>query len=570
MRHWKHALLPTLLLVIVVLIPQLYLCFQRGANWHGGFAYSDSDEFGYSAYLQAVIDGQGRHADPYTGTASNNETLYSIQFVPPYALSVFGYVGLSASTIFVLLVPLVALVSGVLIFGVIYDVTGNPKLAAAGILAVLFLSALTAVPIPGLAASAKRGFGHFPFLRRYLPAFPFMLFFGMTLSLWRGLTRSLWWAVIAGVCFCLLVFSYFFLWTAALAWSACLLILWFIFQPDRRRTIEVSGILIIFTASVVPWVWLVSKRAHSFDSDQILQHTRALDLFQTAEVLGALIVAWLLKSNNWKDRSVIFIASLALTPFLLFNQQAITGRSLQSFHYAQFVTNYWIVLATLIALAMWRTMPRRVPSLLLYGSLAIGLMLSIKAAGSSYAVSERIDQAQGLRERLDPGTVFSPNIAIMYALPGRNQPLWAQHAYTFANLSLSEQRQRFFHFLYYQKLSLDQVKLALEIDFTSRVEVFGSARANELLTVDHRPITDSEIGQAVQEYAVFCKSFTPSVPLAYAVVAAGDDLSNLDLWYERDAGQKFEDLTIYRLRLRNLDQPPRTSLLDRPNTCSRE
>ncbi|MEP6921895.1 MAG: hypothetical protein ABI967_12280 [bacterium] len=561
MNNWKQAVLPCLLLAIVALIPQFYLCFERGAKWHGGFAYFDADEFGYAAYLQAVIDGKGRHADPYTGKQSKSETLYSIQFFPPYALSLLGWLGLTASSIFLLLVPLVAIISGLLIFALIHEVTGNSKIAAAGVLGVLILAALAAIPIPGLAPSAKRGFGQFPFLRRYLPAFPFMLLLAFTLSLWRGLTKSLWWAVGSGIFFALLVYSYFYLWTAALAWSALFLFLWILFQPDRRRTIKVSGVLAAFAVSVVPWIWLVSNRSKSFDGDQVLRHTRALDLFQTAEVAGAVIVICIAWLRGWKDRRLIFIASLALTPFILFNQQVITGRSLQSFHYAQFVTNYWIIMAIFIALGMWRTMPKRIPNLLLVGSLVIGLMLSVQAANSSYAVSARVDQAQGLKKRLDPGVVFSPNIALMYALPGQNQPLWAQHSYTFANLTLLEQRQRFFQFLYYQKLPVDQLKLALEKDSTSRVEVFGSARANELLSQDHKPITDAEINEAVNEYVEFSKSFTPMVTLSYAVVAPGDDLTNLDLWYERDSGESFEDLTIYRLKLRKPEGFPSSTLV---------
>ena len=70
-----------------------------------------------------------------------------------------------------------------------------------------------------------------------------------------------------------------------------------------------------------------------------------------------------------------------------------------------------------------------------------------------------------------------------------------------------------------------------------------------------RPITEEEIVNAVKEYGLFVRSFDSRLAvnpiLSYAVVSPNDDLSNLDRWYERSAGEKNGEFIIYALKLRN-------------------
>jgi predicted branched-subunit amino acid permease len=59
--------------------------------------------------------------------------------------------------------------------------------------------------------------------RRYEPAAPFSLFFLFCTFVWKSLNddrrRSLAWAAAASLALVILIFSYFFLWTAAFAGS---------------------------------------------------------------------------------------------------------------------------------------------------------------------------------------------------------------------------------------------------------------------------------------------------------------------------------------------------------------
>ena len=62
----------------------------------------------------------------------------------------------------------------------------------------------------------------------------------------------------------------------------------------------------------------------------------------------ALLEAGATKVIGLRDRSTLFAFSLALVPPIVFNQQIITGRSLQPIHYQVFIGNY-VALAALMA-----------------------------------------------------------------------------------------------------------------------------------------------------------------------------------------------------------------------------
>ena len=67
LKQLKPGLLAVIVLTILTAIPQSYLIYKRGTNWNGGYANIDMDEYGYSAYLNALIEGRPRRNDPFTG-----------------------------------------------------------------------------------------------------------------------------------------------------------------------------------------------------------------------------------------------------------------------------------------------------------------------------------------------------------------------------------------------------------------------------------------------------------------------------------------------------------------------
>ena len=569
-RCWKTALLLTVFAFITSL-PQLYLCYARGSEWNGSCAYLDTDELAYAAYTNALIDGRPRRNDPYTGIDNSQyESLYSIQFLPAYVVALPArLLHVSASTAFIVLLPSTTIAAALVILWFLFELTLNIKLATAGAVGVLCLGTVAALnPLQALLG-AQSGYDLLPFLRRIVPAIPFPILIASCLFTWRALTRNPAWAVLAGLSFAILVYSYFFLWTAALAWFCTIILLWFIARgEDRKRVSQVAGIItVISMIALAPYAWLLMHRPPTLDRAQLLEITHAPDLFRAPEIYGFLILCGLgyyakQKLRAFRDPKILFASSFALATFLVFNQQIITGHSLQSFHYEEFVTNYWIVLAFFLALDLTR---HKVSSpILIYltvGALTLAAVLGIRGTLRIKGLNIHVDEARAValkfREENREGVVFASDLVLTHSFPatGRNPVLWAQHLYTFSNLDLIEQRTRFYQYLYYSGFDDKQLSKALHSDYSARWEVFGAERAGvTMLTISRGVVTEEEINNAAQEYAGFAAKFDRAVAsnpiLSYAVVSPDDNLSNLDRWYERGPAARTGGFVIYQLKLR--------------------
>ena len=107
-ENWKWALCAAVLLTLLSSVPQFLMWGTRGSQWNGTYAELHGDEWVYSGYVQALIDGRPRRNDPYTGRDDrpNNiqpESLFSIQFLPAYLIAIPARVlGISSSTAFII------------------------------------------------------------------------------------------------------------------------------------------------------------------------------------------------------------------------------------------------------------------------------------------------------------------------------------------------------------------------------------------------------------------------------------------------------------------------------------
>ena len=377
----RARLLPlaaALLFGLVALVPQLQLWHERGRDWQGHAASVHPDEAAYRAYVNAIASGRTRRNDPFTGrdaelTAANVETMFSIQCLPAYALALPGRLfGVSTDAVFIALTFLAAFLAVLaverLIAAGVADAPNVGWLSTAGALFVLSFAALArAQKLVFWLTGRQTFFIPLLFLRRYLPAAAFPVLFVFCLLVWRALARrdrrgALLYAAGAGACFAALVYSYFYLWTAALAWLAILaaLRLPLARRDDRRRAAEVFAVTgALALAALAPYALLLARRPASMDADQLLEHTRAPDLLRPPELIGFLCVALLAFAARrrlvaLRDARLILAASFALTPAAVFNQQVATGLSLQPIHYELFVANYFALVAlVLTAAVLW-------------------------------------------------------------------------------------------------------------------------------------------------------------------------------------------------------------------------
>jgi hypothetical protein len=134
--------------------------------------------------------------------------------------------------------------------------------------------------------------------------------------------------------------------------------------------------------------------------------------------------------------------------------------------------------------------------------------------------------------------------------------LWARHQHIFAGVTLEENRERLFQLFYYVGADEHWMRQMLSDNIVIQIALFGWGRLSDRLTVNAQPITPTEVEAEVERYRTYIQTFTREraahPTLAYVVTHADGeaDLTNLDRWYERDAGELVGKFKLYRVKLR--------------------
>ena len=600
--RFKWCALATAAISFLALMPQIHFWAVRGSQWHGAYATLQGDEFLYSAYINALIDGRPRRNDPFTGRDSIPasplpESTFSIQFIPAFAIAWLAKVcGVSASGAFIVLIALAGLLTSLSLYWLLAAITGDSKTAAVGLMFVLCLGALAGGHgILGLLMKPGVVLMGLPFLRRYQPAAAFPLFFVFCALLWQALnngsTRRAWlFSTIAGLNLAVLVFSYLYLWTAAAAWLACVALLWLYLRPKQERQRALGLFVIpaaIVTVALIAYAYLVSHRAGSLDEAQTMIFTHRPDPFRVPEIIGAVILLALIVSVRRgrvkpSDPRVIFAASFALLPLVLLNQQIVTGRSMQPYHFENFVANYavlvgFVIVATLlypairsrslVAIAvlcfLWGGLEVSLPVLANHGpNVAVDQMVPV--LGRLKELSKQDGTLSSLRDTGRSSTlVFSPERDVMGLLPTWTSQgtLLGMGGLDFGSASQNERKEMLYMYLYYSAIDGAGLREVLNegagdalMSHYARIAIFGHERVVPMLSFHFEPITPEEVEEEVRGYQAFMDSVSREKvllhPLAYVVTRGESDLSHVDLWYERNAGETFGDYNLYRVTLR--------------------
>jgi hypothetical protein len=287
------------------------------------------------------------------------------------------------------------------------------------------------------------------------------------------------------------------------------------------------------------------------------------------------------KKIELSDSRLIFTASLALLPFAVFNQQIITGWTMQPYHYESFILNYAVLVGVVIAIALLRkpVSQRLLISIavlsVVWGAVEVGLparMTFVPLAVTNdrmVPVLKRLDalsKVDGTFTGRSPSPlVFSPYIAVNSWLP-----TWTSQGtlldiggLDLGHVSPAERKEFLYMHLYYS--NVDGAALRKPFDGTSRdvglkyarAAIFGHERIIPGMSQHFEPIKPEEVEDAIHDYQTYVDSFSVEQarkrPLAYAVVLADDkfDFTNLDRWYERDTGERVGDYVLYKLKLRD-------------------
>ncbi|MBV9241539.1 MAG: hypothetical protein JO314_05985 [Acidobacteria bacterium] len=614
--RWRYGIIAGLFLAIFSLYPQGKLIYNRGwSAWNGHYAYNDIDEVAYASYVKALIDGRPRKNDPYTGRDDTPETpqaesLFSIQFAGPYTIVIPARIfGIPATWAMTISGAIAAFLTALAIFWLIGMITGDSLYAMADALIVLCLGALFAGEgaIGEILSSDGFSYPYFPGFRRYIPAMAFPAFFLLVGLVWKILAQSpksevqrpqgsqgsslvthpsslTIGLVILAFAYC--VFTYFYVWTTAVAWLGCLTLLFLIFRPDGvLRDLKWLGILAVgCVAALIPYSYLLSHRSESIDQVQMLVLTHRSDLTRTPELIGfvtifVVVAAVALGVLKLKDRGTLFALSLAITPALLFNQQVITGRELQPIHYQVFIGNYVAGLAMVVTFALlWRAM--QAPQSLPWRIVIAGFAVAAAAWGfveCHYTVRVLDDVNIARDEALPVGRRLAelangdpdPHKSSVLYLPIAEaddfptlapQPvLWARHQHIFSDVTWQENKERYYQQLYYYGITPDDLAERIKSgdDIVSLIALFGWGRHSDRLNSDYKPLLNREVDEEAALYAQYLATFdahaSNATRLSYVVAPADytdNYFENLDKWYERYDQENYGKYVLYKLRLK--------------------
>lgn len=585
--RWSVPIVIASILVLLSLYPQLQMIYTRGPVYHGAAFVNDNDESVYIAYLQALIDGRPRTNNLYSGgEVRSEETFLSIQAFPAYTVALPArLLGVDANTIFPFLSILFSAASALSLYWLLFKITEDRAFSAIAAFAVLILGASAAgygavKYFSSLGASSAA----LPFLRRYTPglAFPFLFLFAGSVFIASkeengSNMRN---CLLAAASFLALLYSYFFLWTAALAWALLVFFFSLISFKTGYRTpwkfwFSVIGSFLVFG---IPYFWLLSQRVSSTDSSQLLESTRSIVLSRPPIWIGAAVIVVLLTLQltgkvDFERRLAVMIASFAFAPFALFNQHVITGYSLQPFHYNLYAAPYFSLIA--VAILAWVCFNRFLANprpLVFAGMISLATVwgvvethLAMKYRFNANIVRDAtIPVGRQLRELAgDDLRTASREVTFNSDLfQADHQPsispqgvLWSEHLRWAAAISDLEARKRYFAHMYYMNRDEESLRESLQrCPFSFECRAIFGARVMPTLTIHPHFPNVSEIEPIITEFAEFVRSTDtagPAEPLPSYAVIRGDvesfDFRNIDKWFERRLRESLGNYTIYEL-----------------------
>ncbi len=565
------------------------------------------------------------------------ESLFSIQFAAPYAIAIPARVlGIGTPWAMTISGAVAGFLAALAVFWLLGRFTGDNWYAMVAGLGVFAFGTLAAGEGAISEILFEHGFSYpyFPGFRRYIPAMGFPAFFGFVALIWKLLNNNrekreihesgkpsenehaessavppayaggtdlesqpptahrlpsahrllpTAYCLLAMACFAFCVFTYFYIWTTAAAFLGCVFLVWLVERPVgwQRDLKTLAAVGAGCFAVLIPYAYLLSQRGETIDHVQLLVNTRMPDFFRFPEyvsfvVLIILIVGLATKLIDLKDRLVLFTLALSLVAFVIFNQQIITGHSLQPIHYQVFIGNYVSVLALFAAVgALWKSrlgQGMTGPRIACAGIFLVAVFWGFVECHYTVRV---LDEANIERDKALPVARRLESLAANHSAPHRmtvfsvdglfadDMPtvapqniLWARHQHVFAGLSWGESKERYYQQLYYTGADERTLDWLLKNDFVSQIALFGWGRHTDRLSVDSKPLTYGEIAAEVQNFKRYIENFSrenASNPLISYVVIRDDDranLENLEKWYVLDAGEAVGEHTIYSVRLR--------------------
>ena len=344
-KNHKWALSFAFLVAIIVAFPQFYFPFDNTDAYQGIYIANADDESLYLGRVQEVRDGYSSLSSPVFKEGKDDPYLQ-----PPLGENLVAYLGkiffLNLNNTILLARFLFPFLGFLAIYGFAFLISKDKLTALTAAIAVCLAESL--LSRGALFTLLRGGVPTTTFLDFYRPVQPqtgLLFFFSFLLFFWLffdALTRlsikKQWiWGVVSALILGFSFYVYPYTWSFLYAFLGvlCLILLFQKNWPDVKKIIfmALGGIFIampyflnFYKATLYPQFWEIGYRLRLIETHQLIFGILVPSMF---------IIFLLFFPRKWR-KQYIFSLALFIAPFIVLNQQIITGKDFSSGHYHWF------------------------------------------------------------------------------------------------------------------------------------------------------------------------------------------------------------------------------------------
>lgn len=338
LKDHKWAILLAFIAAVIIASPQVYLRYDLGDSYQGiEIMGASDDEQNWLPRVREVQDGYPTFSCVFF--KDGKDWPYLLQ---PLGTIMFASSGSLLSLDFNNTILLSRFFFSFIVFLIIYAFVfflSKNKLTALSI-TTFFVLAKALFNRTLIAHLLSWGSPSLKFLNLTRPVNPLMtyfFFFGFLLFFWLFLKRKQWrWGILSALFLGLSFYDYFFTWTFLYSFLGVLVII-FLLQKNWQKIKMILAVSIGAAFMAIPYFINVYQVTTTPYYQESVQKAALLDVREP--FLGFLVpilfvIFLLFFPKKWKDR-FFFGLALVIAPFIVLNQQLITGKVLSYVHY------YW-------------------------------------------------------------------------------------------------------------------------------------------------------------------------------------------------------------------------------------
>lgn len=330
-RH-KWAVIFAILAAIIIAFPQVYFRYDNRDAYQGIELLIQSP---CTPWIREALDGHSSLGSIYLRDGKNDPYIFQ-----PLGAAMVAFLGkiffLDFNNTLLLSRLFFSFLVFLLMYGFVFLLSKDKLTALAS--SVMFFLGGELVSRSGLwqilAGQSPRPFLYF--FRPLIPILPALFFFAFLLFFWLFLERKQWrWGVASAATLGLSFYNYFYDWTFLYAFCGVLLLI-FLFQRKWQDVKRIAAVLLGGAVISIPYFLNLWQASIHPTYQEMMQRFGIIET-RSLISLGFLvpivfIVALLFFPKKYKKR-FFFVLSLAAAPFIVLQQQLITGKIMQSGHY---------------------------------------------------------------------------------------------------------------------------------------------------------------------------------------------------------------------------------------------